>query len=240
MSDKRLNIIIDILREKNITSTNTILKMSKQLGVSKITLRRDLHELEEKNIIRLSYGKINVISEEYIDNEITGLDHRNKERMDQKNSMANEANEVLEGNDIIFVSMGTTCEHFVSSIKKKVKFLITNSLSVGLKATKNINIERVFVVGGTVDKNKKSSFLNVNFDFLNDIYIDKVFTSCVGISSDGDVFFDTLEESKFIKRICSGASKHFLFIDDYKMDKKSLVKTFNKDEFNKIFYFDNR
>ncbi len=55
---ERLNEIIQILRE---TPEISIAQLSKQMFTSKSTLRRDLIELENSNIIRRHYGTVQLL-----------------------------------------------------------------------------------------------------------------------------------------------------------------------------------
>ncbi|WP_157087595.1 DeoR/GlpR family DNA-binding transcription regulator [Spiroplasma helicoides] len=236
MDKNRHDKIMEYIKSKNELKTKYLLKKADSFGVSEITLRRDLHDLEKQGLITLTYGYIKVV-EDFLVEQKRDIEHINKQRMMHKEKMSKIALETLKENDVIFVNTGTTCEEFVTKINVKIKLLVTSSFTIASKAIKNIHISSILFIGGFVDKDKKTCYSNINFDFLNDIYFDKLFTSCVSFKNNEDVFFDSVDESNFISRIIANSSYSCLFIDDYKMEKNAFIKAFSAKNFDKVIYY---
>lgn len=122
--------ILGLLKSSNVVS---VAELSKETGVSIITVRRDLNELAEKNLITRTYGgavltKFNGVEPPVIT--------RSQLYAMEKAQIGKAAAELVNEGDTVFLSGGTTTEE----VAKNLRF--RNNLTV---ITSAINIVNVFV-----------------------------------------------------------------------------------------------
>ena len=60
-NEERLSVILEELKKRRVTSIN---ELSKVCFVSACTLRRDLIKLEQRGLLRRSYGKVTLLRSE--------------------------------------------------------------------------------------------------------------------------------------------------------------------------------
>ncbi|NYC28685.1 DeoR/GlpR family transcriptional regulator of sugar metabolism [Clostridium saccharobutylicum] len=139
---QRTNKIIEILKEKNGASVK---ELALTLGVSEMTIRRDLDVLKSNNIVNNVYGatiynpsnniqkldNLYDITDEVVINE------------DKKSKIGKAAASLIEPDDLIIIDTGTTTEKLAQNISDDINltalFYNTNIL-IALKSKKNINL----------------------------------------------------------------------------------------------------
>ncbi len=88
-------------------------ELSEALGVSEVTIRKDLKELENRKLLFRSHGSASPVSALINDRHI---DEKEKVQVDEKLRIAEAANMLLERDDRIIVASGTTVLAFVQKI----------------------------------------------------------------------------------------------------------------------------
>ena len=138
---QRANKIIDILKEKNGA---TVKELSLTLGVSEMTIRRDLEILKSNNIINNVYGaaiynpsnNIEKLESFYdIENEVI----RNE---DEKIKIGKAAANLIQEDDVIIIDTGTTTEKLAQFIDNNLNIsalIFNTNILMALSKKKNIN-----------------------------------------------------------------------------------------------------
>lgn len=177
---QRANKIIDILKKKNGA---TVRELSLTLGVSEMTIRRDLEILKSNNIINNVYGAaiynpLNNIEklESFYDIENEVVKNEN-----EKIKIGKAAANLIEEDDIIIIDTGTTTEKLAQFIDNdlNISALIFNTnILMALSKKKNINL---IFSGGYFHPNTMMFESPEGISLIEKTRANKVFVSAAGI-----------------------------------------------------------
>lgn len=194
--EQRRRIIIDILsKEENINAD----KLADRLGVSAITIRRDLLCLESKNRVTLQYGKVELqktFSEFH--NDLSEIETR-------KNQIAKRAVDFIDDGDTIFVNTSTTALLILRYLKdKKVNIITNNANAVFIPKDYHVN---VLLTGGELREPKESMTGEFALSTLSKVTANKCFIGCSGITSETGITTKILAEvaiNELMLKNCTG------------------------------------
>jgi len=217
--EERKNKIAEIVNTKGRI---TVPELASIFKISKITIRRDLNELERKGVISRTHGgaiKNPKTAEELLHEEQMEL------RIEEKKRIVNFAFSLLEENDSIILESSTTNLYFSELLPKNIKLKIfTNSPAITANLRKyNSNIE-VFCSGGFL---KKDTFSFVGYDTINffqKVYVDKAFISIGGLNKENFMTIASQDELEVKKSIIKSAKKIIALSDSSKFNTTLLYK----------------
>ncbi|RIM72276.1 DeoR/GlpR transcriptional regulator, partial [Staphylococcus arlettae] len=129
MKAKRIYEIESFIKENK---TASIEELRQRFNVSINTIRRDINQLVDMNIVKKVYGGIEVIEDSH---KAVDYNKRNIENSNSKKIIVELAANEIEANDIIYIDTGTTTIHLLDYVDKHLTFtIITNSLDILNKA----------------------------------------------------------------------------------------------------------
>lgn len=227
MADNRQEKILDIIKEKKSVR---ILDLSKQLKVSRETVRRDILEMEERGLLKKTYGGA-VLDEANIE---TAYDRRQSENELEKKSIGKRAYKYIERGDTIYLDYGTTS---FALAKKLVGFeelvVVTNSIPIVNLLIHSPGIELI-ILGGNVRKNEDSLFGSFGLNNAKEIFVDIGFFGCAGVDVSSGITNYHLGEIEISKLMVKHSKTAILLADETKFGKSALYKTSNIDDIDTI------
>lgn len=177
---QRVNKIIDILKGKNGA---TVKELASTLGVSEMTIRRDLEILKSNNIINNVYGAAiynpsnNIEKLESFYNIETELIKHEKEKIAIGKAAAN----LIQQDDVIIIDTGTTTEKLAEFINSDldISVLIYNT-NILMALSKKKNIKLIFS-GGYFHPNTMMFESPEGIALIEKMRATKVFVSAAGV-----------------------------------------------------------
>lgn len=153
-----------ILREVNIRNKVLHSDLSKKLGVSEDTIRRDLQELsDEGKLVKVRGG---ALSRSFQINSYQGTEIY---KYQEKTSIARKAIPLLSNGMLVLVSGGTTTVELARILPPELEVTFyTPSLLVALQLAEHPNSETIFI-GGRISRNAKISTGGEVVNTLRDI-----------------------------------------------------------------------
>ena len=231
MADNRKELILDILKEQKSVR---ILDLSKQLKVSRETVRKDIMEMEEEGLLKKTYGGA-VLDEA---NTETDYERRRAENEEKKQSIADRAYQFIEPGDTIYLDYGTST---FSLAKKLVDFenltIVTNSIPIVNLLIHSPGIQLI-ILGGNVRKNEDSLFGTFGLNNAKEIFVDLGFFGCAGIDIKSGVTNYHMGEIEISKTMVQHSKTAILLADDTKFGKSALYKTSNLEDLDIIITTD--
>ncbi|MGT2929657.1 DeoR/GlpR family DNA-binding transcription regulator [Streptococcus dentasini] len=224
---ERLNWILGQLSQQTIITVNDIMEA---LGVSDMTVRRDLAELEkEHRLIRIHGGaqSINNLNRQ----EKTNLEKQSVQVTEKKQIATFTAKRIQDG-ETIFIGPGTTLEFLAQELVDRNLRIITNSLPIFdiLKDSSNIDLLLIggeyrpvtgAFVGSLASTNVTSLTFSKAFISANAIYRDAVATYS---ESEG-----TIQELALNKAI-----EKFLLVDHQKFNSYDFFVFYKTSNFDYV------
>ncbi len=224
LQHERLKIITDTLKQEGKVDVNVL---SELFSVSKVTIRKDLDILQEQGHIVRYYGGATLATEVLTEIPENKDDDMLKQKYKMKNLVAQRAASHVKSGDAIFLGSGITCTllaEYLGDIKNLT--VITNNISAVPKLLKNV--ERVIVIGGeiiTIDEGVNYfSWTDSPDQYLANIFVDKVFTSCTGIDLRAGLTVNAAVSTYIFKCLPSIKREWFLLSDSSKFDNIGIYK----------------
>ncbi|MBA7509422.1 HTH-type transcriptional repressor GlcR [subsurface metagenome] len=208
--EERRNEIVKYIEKVEKATIEDIIKL---LKISKSTVRRDLIDLERKNLIIRTRG--GALKKRYFKYEFS-LNEKKDLNLDKKKKIAQIAKRFINEGNIIYISGGTTTLE-LAKILFDIKDLIvfTNAINILLELANNSGIE-IKLVGGDFRKKTFSMVGQEAINYLDRYNFDKAFVGVNGISvSEGFTTPNELEaivDGEVIKR----SKEAFILADETK------------------------
>lgn len=225
---QRQEYIAELLRLKGSLTTHELVS---ELNVSKMTIGRDLKELESAGVVELFHGgamykDVNVL--EYPMLVKQDLFVREKQKIAKL-----AVKDVAEGSSI-FLETGTTVLYVaLELLHKKNCTFYTNSLSVANHFAKLEKLDFHIVPGKY--RSMSDGFLGIEtVDYLKDLFFDYSFVGLEGISQDGRMSVHTQEDAVTKQNVIEHARQAILVFDRSKVGKSLSYGMGNIDQAAKV------
>jgi DeoR family transcriptional regulator, fructose operon transcriptional repressor len=173
-AEERKKKILDLLNNSGHIIVN---QLAEKFEVSKATIRRDLQELEDRNLLVRSHGGA-------VPKETTNYEPSLKEKLnkyaDQKDEIGKFAASLINEGDTIFLDAGSTTIMIIPHLKVKRLTIVTNSLSIVQK----ISIDSPYTLiclGGQLKQTTQAFVGPLAENMLQTLHVDKAFVGSNGI-----------------------------------------------------------
>lgn len=196
-----------------------ITDVANELGVTKVTIRKDVKILESKGLLYKVHGSARPANPHVTDTDVHVKDNINR---DSKRMIAQRAVGLVEDNDSIIVASGSTIYAFTEEIKMRPWHhlnIVTPFLRLGvlLNESENVNVVQL---GGAVHKKSLSVLGDEASRGLEDCICSKLFFGVDGIDLEHGITTSTLEEAKLTRRMMRAASQIIILADSSKFGQR--------------------
>ena len=228
---QRQQKIAQLVKEQGFVSLQWLVS---QIQVSESTIRRDLDQLAERNLVTRIHGGA-VVPEDSggpsIDLVEPSVDTRAGRSHAAKQMIARRAYEMAVPGQTIALDIGTTTFELARLMREAHLRIFTNSLKIAglLSETR----PSVYIPGGQVSGSEPSVVGARAIEYLNSFFFDIVFIGVSGLSSEG--YFDySLEDSEIKKALISRARQKVVLLDSTKFDRMSVALVARMDEIDTL------
>ncbi|QIB34576.1 DeoR/GlpR family DNA-binding transcription regulator [Ancylobacter pratisalsi] len=214
-----------ILEHLSMTGSIGVTAIAADLGVSDMTIRRDLVELErEGRLVRVHGGAVLADAPASIamDSEEPRFDARLRRGSDAKSAIAAYAATLVAGYRTLAVDVGTTTYLMAGHLRDAAHLKVfTNSLRIS--ALLDGGAPEVYVAGGRVRAEEMSVYGPTAVAQFEKLWFDAAVLGTSGITAEG--FFDYSFEDTDMKRVYLRRSGlRILLCDSAKFQRMSLVQ----------------
>lgn len=217
--EERQNAIIQLLTQNDIVRVSTI---SKKFNITLMTARRDLSELEKKNVLIRTHGGA-ILKEKQIYDTSTSVYKRLKLHSENKQAIAKKAILQIKPNDHLFIGSGSTIELFTEEIPENIPLIVvTNSINVVLRLSHKKNI-KIYTVGGELRKKSMTMTGPPAIDDLKRFQLNKAFIGINSIDSHGKIYTSTVVENQLLEYISTSIPQVYVLADVFKLNRKDLI-----------------
>ncbi len=219
--NRRSEQIIKYLLRTGSASVEEILAV---VGSSAPSIRRDLARLENRGLIRRTHGGATLVEPllyEPFRYDSSFLAREQKHAV-EKRRIGLAAAELVQPNETVGLTAGTTTTHIGRSLRHRDKIqVITNAINIGMELCNQPGI-RTYLTGGVVPWAWSFSLTgNAALSFLDDVYMDKVFLSVTGLSSERGATTLETDEALVYRKMLKQAKQVIVVSDSSKLDKVS-------------------
>ena len=220
LADQRKQIILD---QVNLNHSVTVARLVELLGVSTETVRRDLEDLENNNMLTRVHGGAVSVKKSY---RFEDMDVRGTSNMELKEQIARKALEYVKDGDTIAIDSGSTASLFAMALKAR-NF---DSLSVITYSSEVFSIlsecgnYRITLLGGEYLPKEKLFYGFLTHEAMQKLYFSKAFVvpSALSVEDGAHDFIRETYENQCM--LIGHASEVFLLADSTKFETKGDFK----------------
>ena len=222
----RRESIYELLKEH---TTINVKDLSKKFGVSDMTIRRDLHIMEEQGILVTHYGGATI---RHPSSALHTFDRRKESFYEAKAVIARRAAELIKENDVIYMDPSTTVLLMTRYLPPLHHTVVTSSLAVMHECSHNPYVTLYIAPGkyqdsngGSMDMDTMAYLSNFHFNsaFLGTGFIDTVY----GVTS-------TEMDSSIKQVVMRNSERNILLVDHSKFGQHTMKKFGDIKDFNTI------
>ena len=212
----------EILRVISNKKKLTVEELEKIFGVSGVTLRKDLEDLENENYLYRVYG--GAVINEKVGYEFPILERLN-DNIPEKKSIAKEAISLIKEKEAIFLDSGTTVFELARLLKSYENLtVVTNSY---LAISELITSKRIHLIclGGEFNPDHLAFCGLMTIKELRQFHFDKAFLGTDGFSLESGLMTNDVAIAEIEKVALNNADKKIVLADHTKIGKNSFVTT---------------
>jgi len=209
----REDYILDLLAKDGSLSVSAL---SRDLGVSEVTIRANLRSLEDRGLLARTRGGARVTS-------IQDVLEREREHSLEKDRIAAAAAELVEDGDRIMIEAGTTTALLVKHLgARRGVQIVTNSTLVFTYARRNPGLD-VILTGGQFHRETESLVGPVAISTTQGFNVRLAFVGTDGFTSDRGITTQFAEGAQVLRAFHSRAEETWLLADSSKYGRAGFV-----------------
>ncbi len=202
--------------------TATIEEILAVAGSSAPSIRRDLARLENRGLIRRTHGGATLVEpllyEPFrYDSSFLAREQRNAM---EKRRIGLAAAELVEANDTVGLTAGTTTTHVGRSLRHRENIkVITNAINIGMELCNQPGL-RTSLTGGVIPWAWSFSLTgHAALTFLDDVYMDKVFLSVTGLDAERGATSLEMDEAMVYRKMLKQSKQVIVVADSSKLGR---------------------
>ncbi|MDF2985561.1 MAG: transcriptional regulator, DeoR family [Eubacterium sp.] len=213
---ERIRIIKNYLLENKQVEVN---QLSQMLGVSEVTIRRDLEKLEGEEFLTRTHGGavLGSVREATSDGAEADLfqDHYEISKI---------AIKMINDGDVIMLTNGPINLEIARQLSSKNRVtVLTNDLNIASHILE-AQSAKVVLLGGDIDYNTKAVFGTLTINNLNNFYVNRLFIEVDGISNNLDLTVSNIDMAAFIKAAAQNANERIIVCTSAGFERNSFYR----------------
>ncbi|MBO4467813.1 MAG: DeoR/GlpR transcriptional regulator [Clostridia bacterium] len=218
ISDERKQQIMSILRTDGVVK---VADLSRDFGVSEVTVRSYLADMESKGLLSRTHGGAISSYKPYCS---MNFNQRIETNRSDKELIAKRISKMIEPEDTVMLNAGTTTLLIFKNLPVDYKLnIVTNSISIALEAASNPNFN-VRLVGGTINAKYQFTFGDDAVEQIKKYHADKSILSIDGIDSGNGFSTYYSEETSVDKAMIEQSDICMIAADKSKLRRNAFAK----------------
>lgn len=209
-----------ILDEISATGTGRIPDLSRRLGVTEETIRRNLRRMEDAGLVTRVRGGVRL--RERVDE--ASFVQRFAENAPAKRRIARHLAAMIGDGETLFLDIGSTTAHVAQALRIRHELMVvTNSLAVA-QALVSHNGNRVFMAGGELRAHDAGAFGDEALAFVRQFRVRHAILSAAAVQADGGFALHDLREAEFSRAIIDCAEQAIMAADASKFTRVAPIR----------------
>lgn len=217
---QRQDVIQNLLRTRRFA---TVRELASVVGVSQMTVRRDLETLQSDGHVRRVFGGAQVLPHPAADAEVPeqAFSERMAENRRAKVRIAATAARLVRDGDTIALDGSTTAVYLARLLRERAVTVVTNNLLVVDELAGGA--ANVFVPGGMVREATRTLVGDTTVRTLQGLNADVVFFSCTGLHPVAGISDSNAEEVAVKRALFRLSGRRIALVDASKFGRLSLL-----------------
>jgi DeoR/GlpR family transcriptional regulator of sugar metabolism len=190
ISDERRESILSYLSSRD---RGTVGDLAQLLGVSEVTIRKDLDQLESQGLLTRTHGGARVSGRGRLELHFSA---REQQQIEEKRRIAQAAAALIAPHQSIFLDASTTALQIARLIKDREDLLVvTNGLYTALELTFSQGITTI-VVGGRMRRRSSSLVSMTSYAMVERLRLDLGFFGAAGVTPRDGLMESDVDEAQ--------------------------------------------
>lgn len=207
--------ILELLRAEGPAE---VVQLSRTLGVSGATVRRDLGYLAKEGLLQRVHGGAAPLGTFEPSYDVVAVDHQ-----DAKVRVGVAASSLVRDGDVVLIDIGTTTSHLARCLHGREVTVITSSLPVYDELARDEAVELI-LLGGVVRRNYRSLVGFLTEHAIGQVHADVLFLGSSGVRRDGSVLDTTAVEVPVKRAMLKAAERTVLLADAGKFPGRGIAR----------------
>ncbi len=222
--NKRQYAILEYIYEKKEATVN---ELSKKFNVSKVTIRKDLIELESKGKIKKNHGGA-IPAEHIMLNEMPYY-KKNMTAINEKRKIGQLASKLIQDKQIVIIDNGSTTNEISSFLNDKEIVVVTNDIRIANKLCGYPSM-KIVICGGYIKTPGYAVFGSMAEDLFKHTLADICFLSVDSLDINTGLSYNFLDSIAIKKQMIRNSNKVIVLCDSSKIGKQSFAKLCDVDK----------
>ncbi|WP_260703503.1 transcriptional repressor AgaR [Edaphobacter flagellatus] len=216
IGERRQHILSLVHRDGRVL----VSELSESLGISPITIRKDLDYLETQGLVdRTHGGALSPQGSTMLDPSLKEKEHH---QIAEKQRIAEAAAKLVSNDQCILLDSGSTVTMVARALREFSNLtVVTNAVNIAAELS-DTNFE-IILTGGTLRKNSFSLVGPMAEDMLEQIRADILFLGVDGIDSKLGIMTPNVLESRVNRAMVKASRKVVAVCDSTKFDRSSMA-----------------
>lgn len=223
LNERQQNIFDTISKKPKIT----VKELSITIGVSEVTIRKDLSYLENQGLLKRTHGGAVQMASNSVEKRILF-------RYEEKLKIAKEASKLVKDGETVLIEAGSTNALLAKELSNKSGVhIITNSLYITNLLKTNTNI-KITLLGGELQLDAEAMVGPLTKLSLSKIVVDKVFIGMDGFSEKLGFTCGDFLRAEIGKEMCERAEKIIILAESTKFDNIGVTSVAELSQINMV------
>lgn len=216
IEERRQHVLARIQKEGRVL----VAELSDSLGISRITIRKDLDNLERRGLVQRTHG--GALAPQTTSLLDPTLQEKQRHRLNEKQRIAEAAAKLVRDGQCVLLDSGTTTTAVAHALRRfKNLTIVTNAVNIAADLA-STNFE-VILTGGTMRKNSFSLVGPLAEETLAEIHADILFLGVDGFDSIIGVTTPNVLESRANRAMVKASRRVVAVCDSSKFNRRSLA-----------------
>lgn len=225
---ERQHYIMEMLRRH---SSVAVTLLARNLQVSEVTIRKDLSQLEQNNLLYRTHGRAVLLNPFIGDRHIN---EKEKNNAAEKLAIGRYAAGLIADNDTVMIASGTTMHYLAREIKDKDQLtVITSAVPVTSILSKDKN-NQVIQLGGSVRNSSLSAVGPYAEQMLDNFLCSKLFLGVDGIDFEYGLTTTNFMEASLNRAMMRASQQTIVLADSSKFGRRGFSKICGVEMINQV------
>lgn len=215
MTDRQTKILEIVTRKKRVE----VAALSEMLGVSQVTIRKDLDALDDMELLVREHGYAAV-------KNMSDIGNRLAVRYEVKQKIAQAAAQIVEDGETIMVESGSSCAllvKYLSETKKDITVITNSAFIARFIRNSEGGVSKVILLGGEYQKEAEVMVGPMVKTCAEAFYVDKLFMGTDGYIPEIGFTCGDLLRAEAMKSMMGSAKKAVILTDSDKFKEHGVV-----------------
>lgn len=227
LASKRERELLDALRQ---TGSGRVQDLSRSLGVTEETIRRNIRRLEDQGLVTKVHGGV------YLRGWVAeaSFSQRLDENPQAKRAIARKLAAMIPDGASLFLDVGSTTAYVAQALRDhRNLFVVTNSLAVA-QAFSGSSQNRIFMAGGELRSHDGGAFGPEALAFVRQFRVDWAVLSAAAVDPEAGFLLHDMREAEFSREIIRCAAHAVIAADATKFGRHAPIRIAEPEAFSTI------